>query len=259
MPWPDRTRHALTVTLLSAGLLAGCKSPAAVSGDVRTSYTQTVPGSTAQFEMIWVQEGGFWIGRTEVTWDEYLTYCDFQENRTDGVDAVARPSKPLEVRAFDRHWGLGQRPAVGVSWNAARKYCQWLSAATGQRYRLPSETQWELACGSAPGVQLEEAAWYDGNSGGMTHEVGLKQANEHGLCDVLGNLWEYCSNPYDPGDPETPVLRGGSWKDPADVVTPQSRLRFDHDWTLDDPTFPPGMWWIPDGDHLGFRLLREPD
>ena len=73
---------------------------------------------------------------------------------------------------------------------------------------------------------------------------------------MLGNLWEYCANPWDPSEPDRAVLRGGAWKDPAATVSPMSRLRFDNDWILADPNVPAGIWWVPDGDHLGFRVLR---
>ncbi len=78
-------------------LLLGCASVA--PRGVQGSYTQSIRGTGVAFEMVWIPEGGFWIGRTEVTWDEYLKYCDFGERETvpPGVDAVSRPSKPLET------------------------------------------------------------------------------------------------------------------------------------------------------------------
>jgi len=85
---------------------------------------------------------------------------------------------------------------------------------------------------------------------------GRKKPNEHGLFDTLGNVWEYSADPFDEKEPERAVLRGGSWADAAAKLTPESRLRFDDDWVLDDPNEPPGVWWVPDGARLGFRLLR---
>ena len=89
----------------------------------------------------------------------------------------------------------------------------------------------------------------------MTHEVGQKQPNGRGLHDMLGNLWEYCSDPYSPAEPERAVLRGGSWSEPAAKTSPRSRLGFEDDWILADPNVPAGVWWVPDGDHLGFRVV----
>ncbi len=222
-------------------------------------YVQVIQGSAIEFEMVWIPEGDFWIGRTEVTWDEFLQYCDFDEKAAvpPRVDAVSKPSKPIV--SFDREWGTGRRPAVGMSFNAAGEYCRWLSLNTGRSFRLPTETEWALACGQTGYEPLDENAWYAANSDRMTQKVGQKQANRHGLYDMLGNLWEYCLNPYDEKEPARPVLRGGSWKDPQARISPHSRLRFDDDWVLADPNVPPGVWWIPDGDHLGFRVMRRDD
>ncbi len=247
---------ALSVTLLVNA--PGCGSPA-VAAPPREDYTQLIAGTDVQFEMVWIEEGGFWIGRTEVTWDEYLLYCDFEETGDvpPGVDAVSKPSRPLDdVSPYDRDWGAGQRPAVGMSWNAALKYSQWLSLNTGRTYRLPREIEWELACGEVPPPPLGDHAWYGENSDQMTQEVGQKKPNRFGLHDMLGNLWEYCLNPYGPDEPDRAVLRGGSWEDADAGLTPKSRLGFEDDWVLADPNVPAGVWWVPDGNPLGFRILR---
>ena len=260
---------SLSTALLLLSFLLGCgqegdsgKTPVQSSTpeepvEVPADYVETIRGSDVQFEMVWVPDGNFWIGRTEVTWDEFLLYCNFElDEIPPGVDAVSKPSKPLDWAPYDRDWGVGKRPAVGISWNSAKKYCEWLSLNTEREYRLPTEAEWELACGPAP-ANLDEHAWYQGTSLKRTEEVGKKQPNSRGLHDMLGNLWEYAQDPFDPSEPEGAVLRGGSWKDPAQDVTPTNRLAFDDDWTLADPNFPPGVWWIPDGDHLGMRLLRS--
>jgi formylglycine-generating enzyme required for sulfatase activity len=247
------------------GLLALASSCAAPAIDesvgappAPADYPETIQGSDVTFDMIWIEEGGFWIGRTEVTWDEFLLYCDFDGTGVvpPGADAVSKPSRPLDWTPYDHDWGAGKRPAVGMSWNSAKKYCQWLSLNTGHEYRLPSEGEWELACGPRPEEGLGEWAWYTKNSGMMTQEVGSKKPNEFGLFDMLGNLWEYCRDPYGDEDPEQAVLRGGSWKDKSFALKPARRLAFDYDWTLADPNFPPGVWWIPGGNHLGLRVLR---
>lgn len=210
--------------------------------------TVVIAGAGVRFELVPLPGAdGKWIGRHEVTWDEYLLYCGW-DAPPDGVDAVARPSRPLETHPYDRRWGVGRRPAVGMSGQAAARYCEWLSACTGMRFRLPSEAEWEAACGAAPAA-IGAVAWHAGDSGGGTQEVGRKRANAAGAHDMLGNLWEYVG--------DGTVLRGGSWQDPAEAIGPSARLPFDEDWTLRDPNFPPGVWWVPDGDHLGFRVLCE--
>lgn len=261
MSW--RAVIVLACTLLVSVSAGGCGTRAPRQERApRASYTETIRGTDIRFDMVWIEEGGFWIARTEVTWDEYLLYCAFGGTGKipPDVDAVTRPSEPLpDVAPFDRDWGTGRRPAVGMSWNAAKKYCQWLSLNTGHAYRLPSEAEWRLAAGDAPHVPLAEHAWFADNSDDMTQEVGQKQPNEHGLHDMLGNLWEYCRDPWSPSEPERAVLRGGCWESATTEVTAESRLGFEEDWILNDPNVPPGVWWVPEGSQLGFRVLRPGD
>lgn len=238
-------------------LLLVCALPGCASGP--GDYTQVISANdpSVAFEMVWIPEGEFWIGRTEVTWDEYLAYAGFDlpEALPPGVDAISRPSRPLETTPYDRDWGKGQRPAVGMSRNAARQYCRWLSLRTGVAYRLPLEAEWRLACGDA--VARPATAWTEENAGGMTHEVARLAPNEHGLHDILGNVWEYCADPFAPDQRDRAVLRGGAWNTPAVEATPDTRLGFDRLWILADPQVPPGVWWVPEGPHLGFRVVRS--
>ncbi len=251
---PTRLRAVRVLRLLPLLSVAACgrapESPAAPPAPAAAPppfERVAIPGSGVAFELAWLPQARVWIGRNEVTWDEYLLFCSFDATPPDGVDAVARPSKPLDTHPFDRRWGLGRRPAVGMSANAAQAYCAWLSARVGGVYRLPTEAEWEEACGPAP-AELDAYAWTAANANGSTQEVGKRLANALGLHDMLGNLWEYC------GDGS--ILRGGSWRDAPSAVGPSARLPFDEDWVLRDPNFPPGVWWVPEGDHLGFRVVR---
>ena len=250
--------------LLPTSVAGACGAPPAAEEPpalpaLVQDYTETIRGAEVGFDLVWVPEGNFWIGRTEVTWDEFLLYCDFEATGAvaPDADAVSKPSKPLDWAPYDHDWGAGRRPAVGMSWNSAQKYCQWLSLNTGREYRLPTEEEWALACGDGGAGPLAARAWFADNSGQMTQEVGQKAPNAWGLHDMLGNLWEYCAGPWSAAEPERAVLRGGSWKDPAEAIGPDARLGFDDDWNLEDPNFPPGVWWVPEGDHLGLRVLRS--
>ncbi len=142
-------------------------------------------------------------------------------------------------------------PVENVSWNDAQEYCRRLSAlpaekAAGRRYRLPTEAEWEYAAraGSTDGLstaevnhELNEAAWYAANSLDRPHSVGQKALNAWGLCDMHGNVAEWCADAYaadyyakspsdDPAGPaaaETRVIRGGSWNHPASACRPAAR------------------------------------
>jgi formylglycine-generating enzyme required for sulfatase activity len=140
------------------------------------------------------------------------------------------------------HFKDDKRPVECVSWNDANSFCQKLSVLTETVYRLPSEAEWEYACRAGTttkwwfgdsGNELEKYAWYDKNAGvkllffgGKTMPVGQKPANPFGLCDMHGNVWEWCEDvwhehyygaPSDAsvwligGDQLGRVVRGGSW------------------------------------------------
>jgi formylglycine-generating enzyme required for sulfatase activity len=122
-------------------------------------------------------------------------------------------------------------PVVCVTWLDAVAYAEWLSKKTGKNYRLPTEAEWEYAARAGSTTKwhfgndesrLREYAWYDGNSGSKTHEVGQKKPNDFGLYDMAGNVWEWtCSEKaaYSEGKQTQcnqsvsgwRVLRGGSW------------------------------------------------
>ena len=127
-------------------------------------------------------------------------------------------------------------PVEKVSWKMAQDFCRKLSEKEGLPYRLPTEAQWEYACragttteycfGDSDDRLLGEYAWFDGNSGGHTHDVGQKKPNAWGLFDMHGNVWEWCEDVWhanydgapadgsawvEGGDEGVRLLRGGSW------------------------------------------------
>ena len=142
-------------------------------------------------------------------------------------------------------------PVEEVSWEEAVEYCRKLTAkqraegilADGWEWRLPTEAEWEYAAragttGARYG-KLDTIAWRDGNSGIQTHPVKQKAANAWGLYDMMGNVWEWCSDWYgdyptgsvtDPTGPSSGsdrVLRGGSWFNDAGYARSAVRGRFD--------------------------------
>jgi formylglycine-generating enzyme required for sulfatase activity len=162
---------------------------------------------------------GYWLGETPVTqtlWEAVM---------------ASNPSKFIGP----------MRPVENVSWDDCVGFIEALNVkVAGLAVRLPTEAEWEHACragtvgatwlGSNDVAMLDRIAWYDGNSGQQTHEVCGKEPNPIGLHDMLGNVWEWCSDwhgPYasdsitdpwpaitDPSginDGSSRVMRGGSW------------------------------------------------
>lgn len=158
-------------------------------------------------------------------------------------------------------------PVETVSWKEAALFCNQLSKLAGLQsayqfegeegfafnarangYRLPTEAEWEYACRAGnPNIRygvLEEIGWYRGNSGGITQEVGQKQPNAWGLYDMIGNVWEWCSDIYDASVYGSyRIIRGGGWYDEARgcIVTNRRRSH-------------PTAYKIDD---LGFRIARN--
>jgi formylglycine-generating enzyme required for sulfatase activity len=136
-----------------------------------------------------------------------------------------------------RNAGEDNHPVIHVSWNDAVAFCKWLSKETGRSFRLPTEAEWEYAARGGNKSQgykysgsntMDDVGWYgntgsDSNADGTTHAVGTKHANELGIYDMSGNVWEWCSdwygnyssssqtNPTGAVSGSDRVLRGGSW------------------------------------------------
>jgi formylglycine-generating enzyme required for sulfatase activity len=190
----------------------------------------------------------FYLGVTEVTQAQYQAVIG---NNPSFFAASGGGKERVAGRSTDQH------PVEEVSWLDAVKFCNKLSELEGRKpfyetlgetvrvsdwrakgYRLPTEAEWEYACGGNP-ANLDEQAWSVHNSGNATHPVGTRATNGLGFHDMLGNVWEWCWDAYDkdyykrlvrddPTGPETGgpsyrVYRGGSWYDSARVCRPAFR------------------------------------
>ncbi|HPH12011.1 MAG TPA: SUMF1/EgtB/PvdO family nonheme iron enzyme, partial [Thermotogota bacterium] len=217
----------------------------------------------------------YWIGKYEVTFGEYDTYCE--------AKGISKPD--------DAGWGRGDRPVIYVNWWDSIAYCNWVSDNEGlqraydsngyllnrygqittdvtqvEGYRLPTESEWEYAASGghsaipipprfkyAGSDQIGEVSWYDGNSGEKTRPVGGKAPNELGICDMSGNVNEWChdwlgdytssnkTNPIGPVVGTVRALRGGSYWHSAT----RSRVAYRSSST-------PDYRWV----RIGFRIAR---
>ncbi|MHB1144608.1 MAG: formylglycine-generating enzyme family protein [Thiobacillus sp.] len=205
-------------------------------------------------------ERSFAIGADPVTTEEFEAY------------ARATGWKPRE----DLLWLSGRMPVIDVRQTDARDYCAWLSAESGQTYRLPTELEWEYACraGAATAYphgdsigpddavyNVEKDASHPKTPRSLAsrlarcgaREVGSLRPNRWGLFDMPGNVWEFTTSPWtadhaslperpQPGNPQAVVTKGGSWFDGPECCRPASRCRrLENELDI----------------NLGFRVVRE--
>lgn len=220
--------------------------------------TDALPDHLVEWRMVRVPGEGqvksFWIGETEVTWNLFEVWAlrldVAQDQQAQGADAESRPSKPYAV--IFSNFGHHGFPAICMTHRAATEFCRWLSAKTGQRYRLPTTAEWELAAKGADTIDLDRTAWFWDNADDTTHKVATKAPSPGGLFDMLGNVAEWCDQPSG-----SPVVKGGSWKHKADKVTIASSLPEDPRWSESDPQSPKSQWWLANGQFVGMRLVCE--
>ena len=219
-------------------------------------------------QMVRVEGGSFTMG------------CTPEQER---CDADEHPTRPVQVESFEigrfemtqELWEavMGENPgAFGdcprcpvetVSWDDVQAFLGRLNAQ-GDRYRLPSEVEWEYAARGGPLSQRRqyagsddwaEVAWYHENSGNRTHPVGSRQANELGLFDMSGNVREWVRDcwhgtydgapddgrPWEEGDCRRRVIRGGSWHGKPGDIRSANRFWYTTSFRNND---------------LGFRIAR---
>lgn len=248
------------------------------------SFTDKVPGFLVEWKMVAVPEGKItlqgreyaikkiWIGETEVTWDLYDIFAfrmdlTAEQNAAD-FDAENRPSRPYG--APDRGFGHAGFAALGMAHPAAVKFCAWLSAKTGKKYRLPTEAEWEYAARAGATTEpspIGDYAWYWDNSDSEAHKVKSKKPNAWGLYDTLGNTSEWCDptptpvpnvgSGFQPSPPIEPVVRGGNFYSEADHIKFTEREGYNPSWQLRDAQQPKSSWWFSDGEMIGMRLVCE--
>ena len=237
-PWPE-------------GVVLGVKPPAAEKDDLALvrklqqrivanskettmqPYSDVIPGTGVNMEMVPVPAGSFtmgtpesekgrrkdegtqrkmavdafWMGKFEVTWNQYRLFMFEQLStvRDALVDGVSRPTKPYVEMSFGM--GVDGYPAISMTQHAANKFAQWLSAKTGHFYRLPTEAEWEYACRAGTSTAysfgddaaaLSDYGWFTKNTPQRYELVGKKKPNAWGLHDMHGNVSEWTLDQYAP-------------------------------------------------------------
>ena len=239
-----------------------------------------------------VELDSFWMAKHETTWDLYNLFMsrnldEFQpafnsKNEVNiDIDAVSGATTPYVEMSFGM--GTDGFPAISMTQLAAKKFCQWLSAITGNFYRLPTEAEWEYACragsekaysfGDDP-KELNNYAWFKDNSNNKYHKVGQKLPNNWGLYDMHGNVSEWTLDAYNattylkasqnliknpivkPIKLYPRVVRGGSWKSSNYRLRSASRQASSKQWKKQDPQIPRSKWWHTDAQFVGFRVVR---
>lgn len=198
---------------------------------------KTITVNGVSFKMIAVKGGTFTMGATseqgsdadgDKTPTHSVTLSDYYIGETEVTQALweavmgSNPSK----------WKGSNLPVERVNWEDCQEFISRLNSLTGENFSLPTEAEWEYAARGGNKSQgykysgsndIDRVAWYEDNSGDKNHPVKQKQANELGIYDMTGNVYEWCSdwfddyssssqtNPSGPSTGDFRVVRGGSW------------------------------------------------
>ena len=203
--------------------------------------------------MIFVEGGAFVMGATpeqgdDVSRDEKPAHRVVISSFSIGKYEVTQEEWMAVMGSNPSCFKGKKRPVEQVTWNECMEFIKRLNVMTGMNFRLPTEVEWEYAARGgnlskrykfAGGNDLYDVAWFNENSNNGTHDVGKKQANELGLYDMSGNVWEWCSDRkieylsssaqmHDNSENHfSRVNRGGSWRSSEGQC--RASFRFDDD------------------------------
>ena len=208
-------------------------APSIISKDVITIPVK----DGISIDMVKVEAGTFMMGATSemkdpYDWEKPVHQVTLTNDCYMGKYEVTQALWQAVMGNNPSHFKGENLPVETVNWNECQVFISKLNSMTGRKFRLPTEAEWEYAARGGKksrsyqysgSSNISDVAWYDGNSGSKTHPVGTKQANELGIYDMAGNVWEWCldrkgsynsssqTNPTGAGSGSFRVSRGGSW------------------------------------------------
>ncbi len=204
-----------------------------VTNELGTVYGEEKEFTTSKeivVEMISVEGGSFQMGSEDGFHSEMPIHTVSLDRFEIGKYEITQAQWVAVMGSNPSCYSGDNRPVEKVSWNDVQTFISKLNEQTGKTYRLPTEAEWEFAARGgvaesstiyAGSSVLEDVAWYRHNAG-YSRDVGTKQANELGIYDMSGNVWEWCSdcfdfyssspanNPQGPALGSTRIIRGGS-------------------------------------------------
>ena len=229
-----KTTYKGRALVLSMEKRNGAKSKYAVILKVIPHNMKTITVGNVRFRMVRVEGGTFMMGSNDS--GAAIEKPEHQVTLTNdyyiGETEVTQPLWEAVMGFNPSSSKYAPCPVERVSWDDCQKFIQKLNEMVkdddGLTFRLPTEAEWEFAArgGNKSGSykysgsdEIEDVAWYEGNSEKRIHPVGTKQANELGLFDMSGNVWEWCQDWYgsyddstrtdSPEEETTRVSRGG--------------------------------------------------
>ncbi|MDW7733118.1 MAG: formylglycine-generating enzyme family protein [Methanolobus sp.] len=258
----------ITLLFLSAVLLAGCINDQ--NNEIEQTYNNTLG-----MEFVLIPEGEFYMGSDStpmVAFDDPSHLVKISEPFYTARYEVTQ-EQWTELMGDDPSFFEGDRlPVEQVSWNDAQEFVNKLNEIENtDKYRLPTEAEWEYACRAGTtssfsfteeASDLDEYGWSDPygwcaiNSNRTTHQVGEKEANQWGLYDMHGNVWEWTQDTWHDNYEGAPadgsaweeentslrVGKGGSWMDGPNICQSPFRGQLDANSSINV---------------LGFRVVRD--
>jgi formylglycine-generating enzyme required for sulfatase activity len=202
------------------------------------------PAEGLAVQFAWIPPGEFRMGDGQIEEEKPVRKVTISKGFYMGVYQVTQSQWKAVMNYSGSRFRGDNLPVEMVSWTECEGFCERMRELTGKSVRLPTEAEWEYACRAGTTTAfytgdgeaaMRQAGRYQGNSDWHTHPVGKLAANAWGLHDLHGNVWEWCQDwygPYPAADQTDPrgsdagegrVVRGGSWRDPAEGCRASSR------------------------------------